>query len=219
MPPTLLDAATYRDKAVGRAHWITPRQCLWFNLRVLRDAGIAPSGPGYTWQNFASDLAKVAASGRIPLCLGGKDRFTATELFENTLLGSSAATAGPRSATTHSTGRGSQLKDALTRFGEVVSRADPSAGGLTWDQAVKKLATGRVRIPVDERFRLRRSRGRTAPSKARTSDTCPTREPRARIWRSWTPSSCRLHAKDGLNAIKFLETIADPKTSSSISTR
>ena len=61
--------------------------CCGSTMRVLRDAGVAAPGPGYTTEAFASDLAKVAASGDTPLCLGGKDRFTATELFENTLLG------------------------------------------------------------------------------------------------------------------------------------
>src|ERR1700682_5615014 len=87
MPPALLDAATYRVKAWGVPTGSHRGNNLWFNLRVLHDAGIAVPAAGYTSENFASDLAKVAASGRTALCLGGKDRFTATELFENTLLG------------------------------------------------------------------------------------------------------------------------------------
>src|SRR6202165_5062299 len=87
MPATLLDAATHRVKAWGVPTGSHRGNNLWFNLRVLHDAGIAVPAAGYTSANFASDLAKVAASGRTPLCLGGKDRFTATELFENTLLG------------------------------------------------------------------------------------------------------------------------------------
>ena len=50
---------------------------LWFNQRMLRDAGVTAPGPGYTTAAFEADLAKVAASGRTALCLGGKDRFTA----------------------------------------------------------------------------------------------------------------------------------------------
>ena len=87
MQQTLLDAATYRVKAWGVPTGSRRGNVLWFNQRVLRDAGVAAPGPGYTAEAFGNDLAKVAASGRTPLCLGGKDRFTATELFENTLLG------------------------------------------------------------------------------------------------------------------------------------
>ena len=93
----------------------------------MTPASLLPAA-GYTWQNFASDLAKVAASGRTALCLGGKDRFTATELFENTLLGVIGPDGWAKIRDDSFDWTGPQLKDALTRFGEVVSRADPSAG-------------------------------------------------------------------------------------------
>ena len=141
-PPTLLDAATYRVKAWGVPTGSHRGNVLWFNQRVLREAGVAAPGPGYTPQAFGNDLATVAASGRAPLCLGGKDRFTATELFENTLLGVIGPDGWARIHDDSFDWRGSQLREALTRFGQVVSQADPNAGGLTWDQAAKKLATG-----------------------------------------------------------------------------
>ena len=87
MPQTLLDAATFRVKAWGVPTGSHRGNVLWFNQSLLRDAGVAAPGPGYTPEAFGNDLAKMAAAGRTPLCLGGKDRFTATELFENTLLG------------------------------------------------------------------------------------------------------------------------------------
>ena len=87
MPQALLDAATYRVKAWGVPTGSHRGNVLWFNQRMLRDAGVTAPGPGYTTEAFEADLAKVAASGKTALCLGGKDRFTATELFENTLLG------------------------------------------------------------------------------------------------------------------------------------
>ncbi len=37
--------------------------------------------------------------------------------------------------------------------------------------------------------------------------------PRVHTSRSWTRSSCRPTPQDGVNAMKFMETIADPKTS------
>ena len=57
MPATLLDAATYRVKAWGVPTGSHRGNNLWFNLRVLHDAGIAVPAAGYTSQNFASDLA------------------------------------------------------------------------------------------------------------------------------------------------------------------
>ena len=76
MPPTLLEAATYRVKAWGVPTGSHRGNVLWFSQRVLREAGVTPPGPGYTMEAFEADLAKVAASGKTALCLGGKDRFT-----------------------------------------------------------------------------------------------------------------------------------------------
>ena len=45
---TLLDAATYRVKAWGVPTGSHRGNVLWFNQRVLRDAGVAAPGPGYT---------------------------------------------------------------------------------------------------------------------------------------------------------------------------
>src|SRR6478752_4295378 len=100
---------------------------LWFNQNALREAGVAVPGPGYTTEAFSSDLAKVVASGKTALCLGGKDRFTATELFENTLLGVVGRDGWAKIRDDSFDWTGPQLKNALTRLGDVVSRADPSA--------------------------------------------------------------------------------------------
>src|SRR6185436_20700276 len=54
MPQALLDAATYRVKAWGVPTGSHRGNVLWFNLRVLHDAGIAVPAAGYTSENFAS---------------------------------------------------------------------------------------------------------------------------------------------------------------------
>ncbi len=168
--------------------------------------------PATPRQTFAGDLAEVAASGRTPLCLGGKDRFTATELFENTLLGVIGRDGWAKIRDDSFDWSGSQLKDALTRFGDVVSRADPSAGALTWDQAAKKLASGDCAFLsmndsvygelVADGATEGKDFGYVALSRncGRLSGDCGYLR---RVGRG----------QDGLNSIKFLETIADPKTS------
>ena len=120
MPPALLDAATYRVKAWGVPTGSHRGNVLWFNQNVLRDARVAAPGPGYTTEAFTSDLAKVAASGQDHVCLGGKDRFTATELFENTLLGVIGPDGWAKIRDDSFDWRGSQLTEALTRFGQIV---------------------------------------------------------------------------------------------------
>ena len=101
-----------------------------------------PPASGYTLAAFLADLAKVKASGALPLCLGGKDRFTTVELFENTLL-SSIGTQGWKDMVGDDLDwRSDQVQTALKSFGVMLGYADPQASGLTWDQATKKLAAG-----------------------------------------------------------------------------
>jgi glucose/mannose transport system substrate-binding protein len=209
---TLLDAATYRVKAWGVPTGSHRGNVLWFNQRVLRDAGVAAPGPGYTPEAFGNDLAEVAASGRTPLCLGGKDRFTATELFENTLLGVIGPNGWTRIKDDEFDWRGSQIREALTRFGQVVSRADPNAGGLTWDQAAKKLATGECAfLSMNDSVYGELVANRVTEGKDFGYVPYPgTTGAYLAIVDTFVVSA---EATDGVNAIKFLETIADPKTS------
>jgi len=115
---------------------------LWFNRRLLAKAGVTPPSSGYTVPAFLADLQKVKASGAVPLCLGGKDRFTTVELFENTLL-SSIGTGGWNDMVRDDLHwRSARVQTALKRFGTMLGYTDPQANDLTWDQATKKLAAG-----------------------------------------------------------------------------
>jgi glucose/mannose transport system substrate-binding protein len=210
LPPILLDAATYHDKEWGVPTGSHRGNNLWFNQHVLRDAGVAMPGPGYAWQTFATDLATVAARGKTPLCLGGKDRFTATELFENTLLGVIGADGWAKISDDSFDWRGSQLKEALSRFKQVVSQADPNAGGLTWDQAVKKLATGGCAfLSMNDSVYGDLVADGAAEGKDFGYVPYPgTEGAYLAIVDTFVVSSA---AKDGVNAVKFLEIVADPK--------
>jgi glucose/mannose transport system substrate-binding protein len=181
MPQTLLDAATYRVKAWGVPTGSHRGNVLWFNLRLLREAGIAPPGPGYTTEAFRADLAKLAAGGKTALCLGAKDRFTSTELFENTLLG-------------------------------VVGTDGWAAGGLTWDQAAKKLATGQCAfLSMNDSVYGELVTNKAVEGKDFGYIPYPgTTGAYLAIVDTFVVS---VDAKDGVNALKFLETIADPKVS------
>ena len=212
MPQTLLEAATYRVKAWGVPTGSHRGNVLWFSQRVLKEAGVTPPGPGYTMDAFEADLAKVAASGKTALCLGGKDRFTRTELFENTLLGVVGTDGWSRIGDDAFDWRGSQLRQALTQFGEVVSRADPDAPGLTWDQAAKKLATGQCAfLSMNDSVYGELVANRAVEGKDFGYVAYPgTSGAYLAIVDTFVVSA---DAEDGVNAMKFLETIADPKTS------
>ena len=212
LPPTLLDAATYKDKQWGVPTGSHRGNVLWFNQRVLRDVGVAAPGPGYSSETFGNDLDKVAASGRTALCLGGKDRFTATELFENTLLGVIGPEGWTRIGDDSFDWRGPQLRQALARFGQIVSRADPNAAGLTWDQAAKKLATGECAfLSMNDSVYGELVANHVAEGKDFGYVAYPgTTGAYLAIVDTFVVSA---DAKDGVNGLKFLETVADPKIS------
>jgi glucose/mannose transport system substrate-binding protein len=115
---------------------------LWFNTRLLKRAGVAPPARGYTLAAFLADLKKVEASGTVPLCLGGKDRFTTVELFENTLLTSIGSRGWKDMVADDLDWRGARVRTALKRFAAMLRYTDPQASRLTWDAATKKLARG-----------------------------------------------------------------------------
>jgi glucose/mannose transport system substrate-binding protein len=211
MPQTLLDAATYRVKAWGVPTGSHRGNVLWFNQRMLRDAGVTVPGPGYTTEAFEADLAKVAASGKTALCLGAKDRFTATELFENTLLGAIGTDGWARIRDDSFDWRGSQLRQALSQFAKIVSLADPNAAGLTWDQAAKKLATGQCAfLSMNDSVYGELVANRSVEGKDFGYVPYPgTTGAYLAIVDTFVVSK---DAQDGVNAMKFMATIADPKT-------
>ena len=212
MPQALLDAVSYRVKAWGVPTGSHRGNVLWFSQRVLKEAGVKPPGPDYTMNDFEADLGKVAASGKTALCLGGKDRFTSTELFENTLLSVVGTDGWSRIGDDSFDWRGGQLRQALTRFGEIVSRADPEAPGLTWDAAAKKLATGQCAfLSMNDSVYGELVANRAVEGKDFGYVAYPgTSGAYLAIVDTFVVSA---DAEDGVNAMKFLETIADPKVS------
>jgi glucose/mannose transport system substrate-binding protein len=142
MQPTVLQSLMLNGKPYGVPTGAHRSNVLWFNIDLLKKAGITPPGRDYTLAAFLQDLQKVKASRATPLCLGGKDPFTTVELFENTLL-STIGTTGWRDMTRDALNwRSARVQTALRSFGDMLTYADPEASSLTWDAATKKLATG-----------------------------------------------------------------------------
>jgi glucose/mannose transport system substrate-binding protein len=142
MQPTILRSVMRDGRPYGVPTGAHRGNVLWFNKQLLERAGVAAPASGYTLAAFEADLAKVKASGTVPLCLGGRDRFTTVELFENTLLSLIGASGWKDVVDDKFDWRGDRLRAALKRFGDMLRYTDPRASGLTWDAATKKLASG-----------------------------------------------------------------------------
>jgi glucose/mannose transport system substrate-binding protein len=142
MNPTILHSVMHKGEPYGVPTGAHRSNVLWFNKKLLEKAGVTPPGNGYTVAAFLADLEKVKASGTVPLCLGGKDRFTTAELFENTLLSSIGTKGWADMVGDDLNWRSARVQSALKNFGTMLEYTDPQARRLTWDQATKKLAAG-----------------------------------------------------------------------------
>jgi glucose/mannose transport system substrate-binding protein len=142
MQPTILRSVMRGGRPYGVPTGAHRNNVLWFNKKLLDQIGVSPPKSGYTTAAFLTDLAKVKNFGAIPLCLGGKDRFTTVELAENALLSTIGRSGWSDMVDDKLDWRGSRVEAALKTFGEMLRYSDPQASDLTWDQATKKLATG-----------------------------------------------------------------------------
>jgi glucose/mannose transport system substrate-binding protein len=142
MQPAIRQSLDHGGKTYGVPTGAHRSNVLWFNLDLLRKAGVEPPAGDYTLAAFLADLRKVSASGATALCLGGKDPFTTVELFENTLLSTIGAAGWRDMAADRLDWRSAKVRTALRSFGDMLAYADPDAGALTWDAATKKLMSG-----------------------------------------------------------------------------
>jgi len=141
-PKKIMDAVTVDGKQWGVPTGSHRSNVLFYNLKLLTQAGIAEPPSGYTAESLIADLSKLKKAGVTPLCLGGKDAFASAELFENTLLGVVGPAGWGKITADKFAWTGPDAKKALTQFGQLLDDADPASGGLTWAQATKKLAEG-----------------------------------------------------------------------------
>ena len=142
LPDTIREGLTIDDAQYGVPTSSHRGNMLFFNKALLAKAGVSEPVADYTTDAFVDDLAKLDESGVTPLCLGAKDPFTTTAVFENTLLSVIGADGWRRISEDRFDWNSEPVGEALRRFGQILDDADPEAGGLTWDAATKKLADG-----------------------------------------------------------------------------
>lgn len=142
LPEVIRDGLTVDGKQYGVPTSAHRGNMLFYNTALLAKAGVTQPGAGYLPPAFLNDLAKLDQAGITPLCLGAKDPFTTTALFENTLLSVVGADGWQRIAEDRFQWDSDSVAEALRRFGQILNYADPQAAALTWDAATRKLADG-----------------------------------------------------------------------------
>ena len=144
MPQQLINQITYQGKLYSVPVNIHRANVLWFNPKVLRDAGI--NGAPRTWAQFIAALKKADEAGVIPLVVG--EQWTNMHLFETILL----STVGQKKYAALWKGNGSWtsagVKTAVNRYAQVLEFTNSDAASLTWQEATKLLVDGKAAFNV-----------------------------------------------------------------------
>jgi glucose/mannose transport system substrate-binding protein len=144
MPSQLISQITYRGRLYSVPVNIHRANVLWFNPKVLRDAGI--NGAPKTWGQFIAALKKADEAGVIPLVVG--EQWTNKHLFETVLL----ATVGPARYAALWKGNGSWtsagVRTAVRRYQELLTYTNRDAASLTWQDASKLVVDGKAAFNI-----------------------------------------------------------------------
>jgi glucose/mannose transport system substrate-binding protein len=143
IPKELVDGVSKDGKMYGVSVGAHRGNVLWFNNALLKKAGVATPGAGYTVDQFIADLGKLKAAGITPICLGAKDTFATVQLFENTLL----AATGPDGWNDLTQGKlkwdDAKVTQAANWFAKMLPYVGEDSSAQSWDQATKSLAGGK----------------------------------------------------------------------------
>ena len=116
---------------------------LMYNRDVLKGAGIAEPGAGYTLDQFLADLdALKAKGGTTPLCIGGADSISTAGLFEAVLLATVGKEGWERIEADRFDWSGQEAQNALSTFGRLMDYTDATGASSTWSEASGRLAAG-----------------------------------------------------------------------------
>jgi glucose/mannose transport system substrate-binding protein len=144
-PPGLIDLLSYNGEI-----WSVPvdaqrSNVLWYNKLVFADTGLKPPRD---LAEFFMVAEALKAKGLIPLALGDKESWPATQLFESVLLGA----LGPKaynglwdgSTDWNATG----VKSALQTFARMLDYINRDHATRTWDEAAQLVASGNAAMNV-----------------------------------------------------------------------
>ena len=144
-PKSLVSQIRYRGKLYSVPVNIHRANVLWYNPKVLRDAGIN-KGQLKTWPQFVAALQKAKDAGVIPLAVA--EQWTNKHLFETVLL----ATLGPAKYAALWKGTGSwtsaSVKTAVSRYQQLLTFTNSDAASLTWQDASKLVVDGKAAFNI-----------------------------------------------------------------------
>lgn len=147
MPKSLLSQISYKGHLYSVPVNIHRANVLWYNPKVLAQAGIA--GAPSTWAQFVADLKTIKEKlpNVTPLALG--EQWTQKHLFETILI----STLGPKGWNALWTKGGNWsspgVETAIARFDDLLKNyTNSDAASLTWQDAGKLVVDGKAAFNV-----------------------------------------------------------------------
>lgn len=144
-PQQLLDQISYQGKIYSVPVNIHRSNILWYNPKIVKDAGLA--GPPKTIPEFVTALKAVKdKTGKVPLSLGAQ--WTASHLLENVLLGSLGTDGYNALWKSGADWSGPQVTRALQDFGEIMKYTTAEAASTDWQGAAKAVVDGKAAFNI-----------------------------------------------------------------------
>ena len=142
LPENVLSSVSVDGKQYAAPLSAHRANVLMYNRDVLKGAGIAEPGEGYTLDQFLADLDALKASGTTPLCVGGADSISTAGLFESVLLATIGKEGWERIEADRFDWSGQEAQNALSTFGRLMDYTDTTGKNNTWSEASGRLAAG-----------------------------------------------------------------------------
>ena len=142
LPENILSSVSVDGKQYAAPLSAHRANVLMYNRDVLKGAGIAEPGEGYTLDQFLADLDALKAKGTTPLCIGGADSISTAGLFEAVLLATVGKEGWERIEADRFDWSGQEVQNALSTFGRLMDYTDATGLTSTWSEASGRLAAG-----------------------------------------------------------------------------
>lgn len=142
LPENVLSSVSVDGKQYAAPLSAHRANVLMYNHDVLKGAGIAEPGEGYTLDQFLADLDALKAKGTTPLCIGGADSISTAGLFESVLLATIGKEGWERIEADRFDWSGQEAQTALSTFGRLMDYTDATGASSTWSEASGRLAAG-----------------------------------------------------------------------------
>ena len=142
LPENVLSSVSVDGKQYAAPLSAHRANVLMYNRDVLKGAGIAEPGEGYTLDQFLADLDALKAKGTTALCIGGADSISTAGLFEAVLLATVGKEGWERIEADRFDWSGQEVQTALNTFGRLIDYTDATGKNNTWSEASGRLAAG-----------------------------------------------------------------------------